>query len=70
MKCKKRGFKDKKDALHALRIIKSITDGKKKPERAYKCDLCRKWHLTSKKIEDDTHIGYRLKLDWSKLYNN
>lgn len=68
IKCKKKAYKDKRFAVQALHTITNVVDGKRKPVRAYRCDICQKWHLTSKAIdEDDTHRPYKLKLDWSKL---
>ena len=68
-KCKKTGFKDKKQAEHGLHAIINTKDGRNKPVRAHQCDRCGKWHLTSKPIDNDLHTNYKLKLDWSKLIN-
>lgn len=46
--CKKKSYRDKESALGNLHFIQSRQDGRKKPIRVYPCDLCGKWHLTSK----------------------
>lgn len=69
MNCKKKAYKDKRFAIRAIHTISNKKDGRKKPVRAYKCDLCGKWHLTSKAIDEDaTPVPYVLQLDWSKVY--
>lgn len=47
--CGKRRFRDKKEALGALRMIaKELIQRATTPRRAYCCHLCRGWHLTSR----------------------
>ncbi len=49
-KCSKSNFKDKKHADASIHRIGSIEDGRKKPVRSYRCDICRKWHITSQEL--------------------
>ena len=67
MGCKKVSYRDKDQAVTALHAIKNCDNDGKKPIRAYECDRCGKWHLTSKPI--DTPIGgrYKPKLNWRKV---
>lgn len=46
-KCEKRTYPTKKAAMDSIVKSKSKTD-KKVPIRAYECDTCSGWHLTSK----------------------
>jgi len=69
MHCKKRAYRDKDEAVRVLRGLKRKLDGKKKPVRAYLCDDCGKWHLTSKEIGEMPKTGFKLTQDWSKLIN-
>ena len=43
----KRVFNSEKEALKEMTWLKTFKEYKKL-KRAYKCDLCKKWHLTSK----------------------
>lgn len=70
MACKKRAFKDKNHAVKALHIIKNKKDGRKKPQRAYQCEDCLQWHLTSQAINEPINTNYQVKLDWSKIICN
>jgi rubrerythrin len=45
--CNKTKFKQKYRAEEFLKQINSIQDGKKKPIRTYKCEICGTYHLTS-----------------------
>lgn len=67
MKCKKKAYKDKEQAIIAMHIIQNKDDGKKKPVRAYECGNCLHWHLTSEPIDKELKGNYKPKLDWSKL---
>lgn len=70
MACKKKSYKTKRYAVKSLHRIRNQDDGRKKPVRAYLCDLCNQWHLTSKQIDDDkTPVQYQLKLNWNNLIN-
>ncbi len=40
-------YPSEKDAKHEINKIKSYMQGGKKPERAYECEKCGGWHLTS-----------------------
>jgi C4-type Zn-finger protein len=64
---KKICYKDQKEAIVGLHKIQNAPTDGKKPVRAYKCDRCPYWHLTSKTIEEGTPGNYKIKLDWSKL---
>lgn len=55
MRCVKRRFRDEIAALHALgRIAAAVPDERrpKRPIRAYHCQHCRGWHLTSQEKRD------------------
>jgi hypothetical protein len=67
IRCKKKAYKDKAAALAVMHQIQNKDDGKKKPIRAYECEACRKWHITSTPIDNELKTNYRLRLDWSKL---
>lgn len=69
MKCRKKAYKDKDAAVTAMHLIQNKDDGKKKPIRAYECENCLQWHLTSAEIDNYQHTNYRPKLDWSKILN-
>jgi hypothetical protein len=45
--CTKTPYATKKLANEALKHIRNIDDGNKKPIRSYECDQCNQWHLTS-----------------------
>ena len=47
MRCLKKTYRSTETALYALQQIRKKGKGKK-PIRIYKCDLCLKYHLTSK----------------------
>lgn len=44
----KEWFASKSDAEVKLVTYQLIGSGEKKPVRAYQCEFCRDWHLTSK----------------------
>lgn len=69
VKCQKIGYKDKDEAIKALHRIINISSAPKKPVRAYECDSCLLWHLTSREIDKPIKGDYKLKLDWSKILN-
>jgi len=46
--CSKLRFTTEEEAIHALNQIKEAEQQHKKPFRAYKCDKCFLWHLSSK----------------------
>jgi hypothetical protein len=69
MKCAKKAFKDHESAIKALHRILNKDDGRKKPIRAYECEKCQQWHLTSEPIDKKQNTNYRPRLDWSKLIN-
>ena len=43
----KRRFRDHRSAIEALRRIRSNSVRQTVPARAYECDACGGWHLTS-----------------------
>ena len=55
MSCTKRKFDNKRDAVTRLN---ELQQGKRKigrlPSRAYQCNLCGSWHITSKPFYADT----------------
>ncbi len=48
IKCNKKTFRDKQAATKSLHTISNDSNEGKKPIRAYQCNLCKQWHLTSK----------------------
>lgn len=46
--CDKQPYTDEEEAKKALKLIRQDKREHKKPIRAYKCEKCRFWHLTSK----------------------
>lgn len=53
MSCRKRSYRTKRHARHALKIIRArrIHFGDFHIEdHAYRCPHCRKWHLTSRML--------------------
>lgn len=46
--CKKTPYGDEESAKKALKLIKHDKRNHKKPVRAYHCEMCKYWHLTSK----------------------
>lgn len=47
--CEKKAFPSRRDAQHAIKSIKrSRVEREKKPHRAYRCEECGQYHLTSK----------------------
>jgi hypothetical protein len=69
MKCRKKAYKDKDAAVDAMHLIQNKDDGKKKPVRAYPCENCAQWHLTSAEIDKEQNTRYKPRLDWSKILN-
>ncbi len=51
-------FPSEKDAKHEIRRIQNLEQENKKPVRAYECEKCGGWHLTSISFER-----------WEKLKN-
>lgn len=47
-RCKKVSYSSEKFALIDIKRFKFIDDGRTKPIRAYLCNNCKTWHLTSK----------------------
>lgn len=45
--CKKRAYESKEIAKAALEEVLAKSDRKKKPQRVYRCEHCKMWHLTS-----------------------
>jgi hypothetical protein len=48
MSCEKETFESEKSANKKLKKIWNMPNRGKKPVRSYKCELCNKFHLTSK----------------------
>lgn len=46
--CEKIAYVDEEAAKKALKLIKQDKRDHKKPDRAYQCEVCNYWHLTSK----------------------
>lgn len=58
-RCAKSSYPDEEDALNALeRVIRNGTTPVK-PHRVYECELCGKWHMTSKAPKDLRDRGGR-----------
>jgi cytochrome c5 len=49
MACQKNPYHTQFVALHALEAIRAAGKSGKQPVRAYPCEHCHHWHLTSKK---------------------
>jgi predicted nuclease with TOPRIM domain len=47
--CRKVSFADEKAAINYINILQNTSKRKRKPVRAYLCEKCLTWHLTSKK---------------------
>lgn len=43
----KRRFRDREEAVAAIRTLRTKSDRGKHPHRAYECPTCHGWHLTS-----------------------
>lgn len=43
----KRRYRDRIGAQLALAVINRRSGGRRRETRAYRCDTCRDWHLTS-----------------------
>ena len=54
MKCKKVGYDTFEIATERMQTIQQIDDGRRKPNRVYKCDMCGEYHLSSQ--DKGTHI--------------
>jgi hypothetical protein len=56
--CEKKSFIDKKEANTYIRQLRSNKDhSPKKKMRAYQCDKCQFWHITSKtEISDKVYF--------------
>ena len=50
MACQKHPYPDQALALRALKAIRASGKPGKRPVRAYPCEHCHLWHLTSKKL--------------------
>ena len=50
MACQKNPYPNQFVALRALEAIRGSGKDGKQPVRAYPCQECRRWHLTSKKL--------------------
>lgn len=48
--CEKYTYVDEGEARKALKLIKQDKRTHKKPVRAYQCEVCGYWHLTSKQL--------------------
>lgn len=49
--CTKRYFPTKQDAKNSLSKIREVNQTEDRPVRAYECEYCSGWHLTSMPIE-------------------
>ena len=45
--CRKRRFRDKREAMNALILITREGGRDRTPIRCYECEKCKGWHLTS-----------------------
>ncbi len=48
--CAKKSYPNREHAENAMRKTWRYGDGRPKPVRAYQCDRCGLWHLTSKPL--------------------
>jgi hypothetical protein len=51
--CEKNAYVDEDAAKKALKLIKQDKRDHKKPNRAYQCEICGFWHLTSKPLTEN-----------------
>lgn len=56
--CKKQSYFNEKIAKQKLLEIKANPQKHKKPIRAYECDKCSNWHLTSKPLQNSKKTDY------------
>lgn len=49
----KEWFTSELSAMRKINHYKNIEDNKRKPVRAYLCEFCGDWHLTSKPYRED-----------------
>lgn len=57
-KCSKVYFEDEKNALFYIEKLKNTSERDIKPVRAYLCDKCLCWHLTSIESKENRQIVY------------
>lgn len=50
--CDKYSFPSKETAKDRLNFLLSLHDNVKKPTRAYECEICGGWHLTSMPLSE------------------
>lgn len=50
--CRKRRFRSHDQAIIGIRLIRNHSDRDRIPARAYYCDECNGWHLTSQSHND------------------
>jgi hypothetical protein len=58
MTCKKVYFRDEQYALEYISKLKKTSCRERKPVRAYLCEKCLNWHLTSIETKDTMEVVY------------
>lgn len=59
MKCKKTHFADEKQAQFYIDKLKTTSNRSIKPIRAYLCEKCLNWHLTSIESRENMQLIYK-----------
>ncbi|PAC29221.1 hypothetical protein BWI92_16465 [Flectobacillus sp. BAB-3569] len=65
--CKKVIYISKKEANKFLESIKYLEQNHKKPVRAYECDKCGYWHITSRETFDSKMKAHEFRYPLEKL---
>jgi len=58
MECKKVKFVNEQSALMYIKKVKETSVRDKKPVRAYLCEKCLAWHLTSIESKENMQLVY------------
>lgn len=67
--CKKTKFADQASAMFYIAKLKATSCRDKIPQRAYLCEYCLSWHITSIKLTPDQRViaNLRAKVDHLKM---
>lgn len=68
-KCKKKAYSSQKYAEGIIANISENSERDKLPTRAYKCEVCGYWHLTSKPLSEGKPLDKYLP-GWKKFFSN
>ena len=61
--CNKVAYSSQKEAVSSIHYIKNTQNHKKIPKRAYYCNLCEGWHMTSLDKENKVRYEFDIKKD-------